>query len=369
MINISLGLTLSPALDGDGDGVVDQYAANAVQSCGAHTVAENGTCVVEATWLESVESDAYDEGVASVDITTDNQQAYDEGVASVDITTDNQQAYDSGYVLGEQDGYAQGLSVGTTEGYNSGFDEGVASVDITTDNQAAYDAGVASVDITTDNQAAYDAGVASVDITTDNQDSYDAGFTAGEASVTCITENVLDLPLPVCSPSNRDTVTFLDLNEDIQSVTLTREGQAGEFAEIVVEGTMFGCPDGAQSIFFSSILLNGEPYAFQYPREEKTNGLYGLDFYGNYLTMEVRPHVLGRFSLCGALDVPCAVARGHQHPVLRSPSVLREQSIHHGTSGSELRGVRAFHRSQCMHRRIRHLRVGFQWSPLRSIGE
>ena len=104
--------------------------------------------------------------------------------------------------------------------------------------------------------------------------------------MTCITENVLDLPLPVCSPSNRDTVTFLDLNEDIQSVTLTREGQAGEFAEIVVEGTMFGCPDGAQSIFFSSILLNGEPYAFQYPREEKTNGLYGLDFYGNYLTME-----------------------------------------------------------------------------------
>ena len=50
--------------------------------------------------------------------------------------------------------------------------EGIASVDITTDNEAAREEGraegVASVDITTDNQAAFDEGAASVDITTDN---------------------------------------------------------------------------------------------------------------------------------------------------------------------------------------------------------
>ncbi|MBR56441.1 MAG: hypothetical protein CMH54_00115, partial [Myxococcales bacterium] len=99
--------------------------------------------------------------------------SFQEGVDSVDITTDNQASYDDGFAAGE------------------------ASVDITTDNQASYDtgfaAGVSSVDITTDNQASYDtgfaAGEASVDITSDNQASYDAGFAAGEASVDITTDN------------------------------------------------------------------------------------------------------------------------------------------------------------------------------------
>jgi len=48
------------------------------------------------------------------------------------------------------------------------FDEGVPSVDITSNDQEVYDgaytAGAASVDITTDNEASYNEGVASVDI-------------------------------------------------------------------------------------------------------------------------------------------------------------------------------------------------------------
>ena len=55
-----------------------------------------------------------------------------------------------------------------TAATDTAFSNGVASVDITTDNAAAYASGVASVDITTDNAAAYASGVASVDITTDN---------------------------------------------------------------------------------------------------------------------------------------------------------------------------------------------------------
>ena len=50
---------------------------------------------------------------------------------------------------------------------NQAFDEGVASVDITSDNQAAFDEGAAPVDITSDNQAA-SRGAASVDTTPDN---------------------------------------------------------------------------------------------------------------------------------------------------------------------------------------------------------
>ena len=72
--------------------------------------------------------------------------SYDAGVASVDITQDNQASYD--------------------EGYGVGYEEGVASVDITVDNQASYDSGYAD-------------GVASVDITVDNQASYDSGYAAG----------------------------------------------------------------------------------------------------------------------------------------------------------------------------------------------
>ena len=51
---------------------------------------------------------------------------------------------------------------GYSNGSNDGFEAGVASVDITSDNQAAFEIGAASVDITTDNQSAFEAGVASV---------------------------------------------------------------------------------------------------------------------------------------------------------------------------------------------------------------
>ena len=62
-------------------------------------------------------------------ITDDNGDGYDDasydaGVASVDITVDNQASYD--------------------EGYGVGYDAGVASVDITVDNQASYDSGYAA---------------------------------------------------------------------------------------------------------------------------------------------------------------------------------------------------------------------------------
>ncbi len=185
--------------------------------CGEGTVlnAASTHCVVS----EAALSQSFQEGVDSVDITTDNQVSYDEGFAageaSVDITTDNLASFDEGFSAGvvsvdittdNQASYDEGFSAGvasvdiTTDNqvsFDEGFSAGVVSVDITTDNQASYDegfaAGVISVDITTDNQAPYDegyeAGAASVDITTDNQASFDEGFAAGVASVDITTDN------------------------------------------------------------------------------------------------------------------------------------------------------------------------------------
>ena len=82
--------------------------------------------------------------------------------------------------------------------------EGVASVDITTDNQAAFDEGAASVDITTDNQTAYDEGAASVDITTDNQAAREEGRLAGVASVTplnCADGTAVNAAGDACEPT------------------------------------------------------------------------------------------------------------------------------------------------------------------------
>ena len=72
--------------------------------------------------------------------------------------------------------------------FPSVFNQGVESVDITTDNAAVAAAAApvalgarrgaaaaAAVDITTDNAAAYASGVASVDMTSDNQAVYDSG--------------------------------------------------------------------------------------------------------------------------------------------------------------------------------------------------
>ena len=116
----------------------------------------------------------YADGIASVDITSDNQAAFDEGAASVDITSNDDEVYGWGY----------------GDGYTAGTIDGAASVDITSDNEdvaaLAYADGAASVDITSDNQAAFDEGAASVDITSDNQavadESYIYGFNDGVLS-------------------------------------------------------------------------------------------------------------------------------------------------------------------------------------------
>lgn len=144
------------------------------------------------------------DGIDSVDITSDNEsvynQGYNDGKLSVDITVDNQEHYDLGYQNGYTIGYNDGkssvdITIDNEEIYNNGFADGVGSVDITTDNKEAYnngyetgykigyDNGQASIDIESIRQDAYNngfnEGVISVDITIDNESVYNSGYSDG----------------------------------------------------------------------------------------------------------------------------------------------------------------------------------------------
>ncbi len=222
-------------------------------ACGEGTElnAAGDSCTISEASLTK----SFEEGVASVDITTDNQAEYDAGMAagvtSVDITTDNDAVADEA------------------------FAEGVASVDITTDNQAEYDAGmaagVASVDITTDNQAEYDAGmaagVASVDITTDNQAEYDAGMAAGVASVTCEPSTLVWTFEP--------GTTIAD-----ETFTLQTNGIEGQSATMRITATLPESYTGPGDISFSAVMLNGELIDLSTATVALTNVESGLDFNG-----------------------------------------------------------------------------------------
>ena len=119
-----------------------------------------------------------DDGITQSDV--DAAVAAAEAAAASQIAELESQVLGS-YVSGYSDGAASVTpedGIGQAD-VDAAFDTGVASVDITVDNQDAYDAGVASVDITVDNQDAYDAGAASVDVSSNDQDVYDSGYDNG----------------------------------------------------------------------------------------------------------------------------------------------------------------------------------------------
>ena len=183
--------------------------------------------------VDAARTMGFNDGVASVDITTDNADAFADGAASVTpedginqlhvdaareagrlagiasvIAEDgiNQTHVDAAYADGLADGIASVIAEdGIHQSHVDAAREegrlaGIASVDITTDNADAYADGEANVRDNdplynnedgvhqSDVDAARQAGIDSVDITTDNEAirtaAYNAGFTAGAASIT-----------------------------------------------------------------------------------------------------------------------------------------------------------------------------------------
>ena len=185
--------------DSDGDLVCDEYEIVGCQdetsSNYDSSATDPGECI---SWEEAYQScieSGGDDGIGQADV----EAAYESGVASVDITSDNQTIADEAYGFGYEDGFIVGLaSVTPDDGIgqvdvDAAYADGVASVEC--DSNSGYDAGfsdgVASVTPEdgigqADVDAAYADGVASVDITSDNStiadEAYLYGYNDGIAS-------------------------------------------------------------------------------------------------------------------------------------------------------------------------------------------
>ena len=100
-----------------------------------------------------------------------NTDGFAAGVASVDITSDNDAVASAAYDAGFNDGVAS-VECDSNAGYESGYSDGVASVDVDAAYSQGYSDGVASVDITADNDSVYAVG-------------YADGYSSGGAGVIC----------------------------------------------------------------------------------------------------------------------------------------------------------------------------------------
>ena len=179
------------------------------------SVSPSGDVCEESGGITDNNGDGYDDA------------SYDAGVASVDITVDNQASYD--------------------EGYGVGYEEGVASVDITVDNQEFYDSGYADGVASVDSSAIYDSGftdgVASVDITVDNQASYDEGYADGVASCDSSSAAVKDFNTPKAyslvqaypNPFNPTTTIEYEMPQN-GNVNVSIYNINGELVEKLVDG-------------------------------------------------------------------------------------------------------------------------------------
>ena len=206
--------------DSDGDLVCDEFEVVGCQDASASNYDESATdpgdCVSWEEAYEACTESGGDDGIGQEDV----DAAYDNGVASVDITSDNQAIADEAYGWGYGDGFSAGVaSVIPEDGVTQAdLDAAVAAVQADAASQiaalesqiddilencgddgvtqadvdAAYANGVASVTPDdgigqADVDAAYADGAASVDITSDNaaiaDESYLFGFNAGAASV------------------------------------------------------------------------------------------------------------------------------------------------------------------------------------------
>ena len=179
--------------DSDGDLVCDEFE---VVGCQDETAAnydasatDSGDCV---SWEEAYEScieSGGDDGIGQEDV----DAAFENGVASVDITSDNQAVADEAYGWGYGDGFSAGAaSVVPEDGVSqSDLDAAVAEVQANAASQIALleaqienilencgDDGVTQADV----DAAYADGVASV--ICDPNAGYDTGYSDGAASIT-----------------------------------------------------------------------------------------------------------------------------------------------------------------------------------------
>ena len=179
--------------DSDGDLVCDEFEVVGCQDESASnydaSATDSGDCVSWEDAYESCIESGGDDGIGQEDV----DAAFENGVASVDITSDNQAVADEAYGWGYGDGFSAGAaSVVPEDGVSqSDLDAAVAEVQANAASQIALleaqienilencgDDGVTQADV----DAAYADGVASV--ICDPNAGYDTGYSDGAASIT-----------------------------------------------------------------------------------------------------------------------------------------------------------------------------------------
>ena len=209
-------------------------------------------------WAQGIRAGYFGEGVASVDITSDNQSVYDAayadgeaaGAASVDLTTDNpviKLISDSAFTTGansvtKEDGISQtdvdavqekldslnsligALPVSYTD--KDSITNSITAIETSVENVvavkksftdsllAAFNAGEASVDITTDNQGAIDTAVAEIDTALTNAKT---DLKILEGDLTVITEGTKNALQSLLNEANTKITTAKDATTLVQA--------------------------------------------------------------------------------------------------------------------------------------------------------
>ena len=250
--------------DADGDLVCDEFEVVGCQDESASnydaSATDAGECISWEDAYESCLESGGDDGIGQEDV----DAAYADGVASVDITSDNQAIADEAYGLGYGDGYIAGAASVTPEDgvSQSDLDAAVAEVQANAASQIAAleaeienllensgDDGITQIDVDNAYLIGYSDGAASV--TPEDgigQADVDAAYADGVASVVCDPNAGYDIGYSdgAASVTPEDGIGQADVDaayaDGVASVDITSDNST-----IADESYLFGYNDGVAS--------------------------------------------------------------------------------------------------------------------------
>ena len=250
--------------DADGDLVCDEFEVIGCQDESASnydaSATDAGECVSWEDAYESCLESGGDDGISQEDV----DAAFENGVASVDITSDNQAIADEAYGWGYGDGYSAGAASVTPEDgvSQSDVDAAVAEVQANAASQIAAleaeienllensgDDGITQIDVDNAYLIGYSDGAASI-IPEDGigQDDVDAAYADGVASVVCDPNAGYDIGYSdgAASVTPEDGIGQADVDaayaDGVASVDITSDNST-----IADESYLFGYNDGVAS--------------------------------------------------------------------------------------------------------------------------
>ena len=252
-------------LDSDGDGVCDAFEILGCLDTAAFNydqyATESDTCVSWEQAYETCVESGGDDGIGQVDV----DAAYDYGVASVDITSNDSAVYSNAYAEGAasitpEDGVSQSdVDAAAVAAYAAGAasvtpDDGISQADLDAAAIASYAAGAASV--------TPEDGVSQADLDAAAASNYNTGFTAGAASVTPEDGvSQADLDAAVASANTYSNAIIDSLQSQIDALQDNSNGDSFTQADIDA-----AYANGAASVDITSdnSAVSNQAYTFGY---------------------------------------------------------------------------------------------------------